>query len=239
MAARRFISPRAAIPITALAAGLAFRTTPAHAEASEESPESIASKKSIYDDSYSSPSDTTPFTPEPTRGRTPTDRLAEQVANSRLFLHKYAASTEDATNNLLTKAFNLEHSFTSTIVGLAPPKTSGERVMPGGLYVLVAAMGSSILVRNRNILLRSTFPLAVGVAAGWYVIPVTMGNIGDLAWRYEKKFPVVADTHLRVKESVSTFIQTGIAHSKMSVGMLEDKIGEVRGKTEDWVKKGK
>lgn len=111
--------------------------------------------------------------------------------------------------------------------------------MPGGLYVLVAAMGSSILVRNRNILLRATFPLAVGVAAGWYVIPVTMGNIGELAWKYEKKFPVVADTHLRINERVSRFIETGVAHSKMGVGMLEDKIGEVRGKTEDWVKKGK
>lgn len=66
-----------------------------------------------------------------------------------------------------------------------------------------------------------------------------MGNIADLAWSYEKKFPVVADTHLRIKERVSSFIETGIAHSKMSVGMLEDKIGEVRGKTEDWVKKGK
>jgi organizing structure protein 2 len=111
--------------------------------------------------------------------------------------------------------------------------------MPGGLYVLVAAMGSSILVRNRNIFLRATFPLAVGVAAGWYILPVTMGNVSELVWRYEKKFPVVADTHLRVKERVTRFIETGVAHSQMGVGMLEDKIGAVREKTEDWVKKGK
>jgi MICOS complex subunit MIC26 len=111
--------------------------------------------------------------------------------------------------------------------------------MPGSLYVLVTAMGSSILVRNRNILLRATFPLAVGVAAGWYIIPITMRNVGDLAWTYEKKFPVVADTHLRVRERVTKFVETGIAHSKMGVGILEDKVGETREKVEDWVKKGK
>jgi len=104
---------------------------------------------------------------------------------------------------------------------------------------LVAAMGSSILVRNRNILLRATVPLAVGIAAGWYVIPITMRNVGDLMWTYEEKFPVVADTHLRIRDRVSKFVETGVAHSKMSAGMLEDKVGEAREKVEEWVRKGK
>jgi len=110
--------------------------------------------------------------------------------------------------------------------------------MPGLLYVLVSAMGSSILVRNRNILLRASVPVAVGIGAGWYFIPITMRNVGDLVWKYEEKFPVVADTHLRVKERVTRFVETGVAHSKMGVGIVEEKVGEAREGVEKWVSKG-
>lgn len=111
--------------------------------------------------------------------------------------------------------------------------------MPGSLYVLIAAMGSSIFVRNRNILLRMTVPVAVGIGMGWAVIPITMKNVGDLMWRYEERFPVVADTHRRTQDSVTHFVQTGIAHSKMGAAMLEEKVGDARKTIEDWVRKGK
>ena len=74
-------------------------------------------------------------------------------------------------------------------------------------------MGSSILVRNRNILLRASAPLAVGIGAGYYFIPITMGNVGDLVWKYESQYPALADTHIKVKERVTRFVQTGIAQS--------------------------
>ena len=62
-----------------------------------------------------------------------------------------------------------EQSFTSTVASLAPPKESGERLFPGGIYVLVATMAGSIVSRNRNILIRATFPAAVGVGTAWYL----------------------------------------------------------------------
>jgi organizing structure protein 2 len=203
----------------------------------------IKSHKPIYDDGWLlPPSNNTPsssLTTPSSSAPTPTDRLTKHVAAARLFLHKYAAKTEDATNDALNKSFDLEKSFTSTVASLAPPKQSGEQLMPGLIYVLVSAMGSSILVRNRNILLRASVPFAVGIGAGYYFIPVTMGNVGELVWKYESKYPVLADTHLRVKERVTRFVETGIAHTKMSVGMVEDKVGEVREGVENWVSKGK
>lgn len=100
-------------------------------------------------------------------------------------------------------------------------------------------MGSSILVRNRNFLVRWTVPFAVGIGTAWAVIPITTRNVGDLVWKYEERFPVVADTHTRVRDGVKNFVQTGIAHSKMGVAMLEEKVGDVRKSVEDWVRKGK
>lgn len=139
----------------------------------------------------------------------------------------------------MTRTLQLEHSFTSTIASLAPPKESNEKVVPGLLYVLVASMAGSIVTRNRNILLRASVPVAVGIGTAYAVLPLTMRNVGDLVWEYERRFPVVAENHVRVKDRVSRFVETGVAHSKMGVAMLEDKIGDVRAAVEEWVKKGR
>lgn len=146
---------------------------------------------------------------------------------------------ETALDNALTETLRLEHSFTSTIRSLAPPKESSEKLFPGALYVLVASMAGSIVTRNRNIVLRAAVPAVVGLAAAHAVLPITMRNVGDLAWRYEERFPVVADAHLRVRERVGHFIETGRAHAGMTVGMVEDKFADTRESLEGWVKKGR
>jgi len=206
-----------------------------------------ASRKPIYDDTPldatapsptgpaapSTPSTSTPYRP------TPTDRLAVQVGYARMALYRQAVRAEDGVNNALTETLRLEHSFTSTIRSLAPPKESGEKVFPGGLYVLVATMAGSIVARNRNIVARATVPAAIGIGAAYAVLPITMKNVGDLVWTYEERYPVLADAHLRTKERITRFWETGKAHSAMTVAMVQDKVGETRASMEDWVKKGR
>lgn len=154
-------------------------------------------------------------------------------------LYRQAVRSEKAVDNALTETLRLEHSFTSTIRSLAPPKESGEKIMPGGLYVLVATMAGSIITRNRNILLRASVPAVVGIAAANFVLPITSKNVGDLIWTYEKKYPVIADAHLRTRESITHFIETGKAHAGMAAGMAEDKLSGTRESLEGWVKKGR
>ena len=196
------------------------------------------SRKPIYDDPPTTPAPTSQ-TNSPPSSPTPTDRLATQIRRVRLALHSYAAKTEDAVNDGLTKTLQLENSFTSTVASLAPPKESGEQLLPGVLYVLVSTMAGSIVTRNRNILLRATFPLAVGIGVGYAVLPITMRNVGDLVWTYEERVPAVRDTHLRVKESVTHVWETGKAHSAMGIAMAEEKVQEGVEAVENWVKKGK
>ena len=211
-------------------------------------------RKPIYDDpdATSKPS-TTPSTPSldlmlipsatdktpKSSSSTPTDRLAKEIKRTRLFLHRYAVLTEDSLNSLLTSAFRLENSFTQTIASLAPPKESNEQLLPGTIYVLVSAMAGSILTRRSNILLRFSVPLAAGITAGNFFIPITVHNIGGLIWSYEERFPVVADTHKSLLERTERFWETGKAHSAMTLVMAQDKIKEGRDAVDDWVKKGK
>ncbi|KAF2444178.1 hypothetical protein P171DRAFT_463890 [Karstenula rhodostoma CBS 690.94] len=204
-------------------------------------------RKPIYDEApldTTAPSPTQPAAPSTPASDavyrpTPTDRLAVQIGKARLAMYQQAVRAEDGVNNALTETLRLEHSFTSTIRSLAPPRESAERVFPGVLYVLVASMAGSIITRNRNILLRATVPAAIGLGAAYAVLPLTMKNVGDLAWKYEERYPVLADAHLRTKERVTSLWETGKAHSAMSVGMIQDKVAETRSNMEDWVKKGR
>ncbi|KAI9166946.1 MICOS subunit MIC26 [Paramyrothecium foliicola] len=247
MAARVLLRKRALAPLATLAlGGIAFAPATVLAEA----PADLKQRKPIYDDvDVTSPNAALPPAPKPIveapveehkpRGPTPTDRLAGQIGKARLFLHKYAALAEDKVNDTVDSAFHLEQSFTNTIASLAPPRESGEKLMPGAIYVLVAAMAGSIITRNRNILLRATVPLAVGIGAGWVVLPITMQNTADLAWKYEQRFPVIAESHVRLREGIQNSLRFAKVHGDLGVRMVDEKVTSVREGLEDWVSQGK
>lgn len=111
--------------------------------------------------------------------------------------------------------------------------------MPGAIYVLVAAMAGSIVSRNRNILLRTSVPLAVGLGAGWVVLPITMRNIGDLVWRYEERFPVIADNHLRIRRAAQEGWRQTKVHGLGFANAVDEKIQGGRDAAEEWVRKGR
>ncbi|PSN62842.1 hypothetical protein BS50DRAFT_560673 [Corynespora cassiicola Philippines] len=250
MAFRPLLRQRAVVPAVAAVVGSSMFMAPRTLHA-EEPFDASSNRKPIYDDTpldSVTPIPTTPPTPSTPSSSpdeqssyrpTPTDRLAVQIGHARLALYHQATRAESRVNAALTETLRLEHSFTSTIRSLAPPKESGEKVFPGALYVLVASMAGSIVTRNRNILLRASAPVAIGVGAAYAVLPITMRNVGDLVWSYEERYPAVAEAHLKTRARVSKFLETGKAHSQMTVGMVQDKVGEVREGLDDWFRKGK
>jgi len=236
----RQIAPATAVVI---AAGIAlFPKTTLHAETAE----GPQSRKPIYDD-YESVTPAPPAHQPSSAPReapkssspTPTDRLAVQIGKSRLFLHSHVMAVENKVNELMNSFLHLESSFTSTIASLAPSPQSGEKLMPGTLYVLVTAMTGSIISRNRNILLRATFPLAVGIGAGWIVLPTTMRNVSDLLWKYEERFPAIADGHIRTRQSIEQAWKFARVHTQLAVDKVDETVHEGREAVEGWVRKGK
>ncbi|KKK12344.1 hypothetical protein ARAM_005702 [Aspergillus rambellii] len=179
-----------------------------------------------------------PTTPKSSSSPTPTDILTAQVRQARLFLYQQSRTAEICFNDILSRALHVENAFTKTIASLAPSPESGEQLLPGGIYVVVAAMAGSIVARNRGRLLRSATPLAFGTVAAWSLLPVTMRNVSDLIWEYEKRVPAVADQHLLLREKAEYIWYTGVAHSGMARARMEEKIGEARKKLEEVVSKG-
>ncbi|KAH8727075.1 apolipo protein O-domain-containing protein [Phaeosphaeriaceae sp. PMI808] len=245
MAFRPLLRQRAVVPAIAAAVSTGFVFAPRLVDAEEPSID-LTNRKPIYDDlPLDSTAPTLPTTSNPSNSPTesyrptPTDRLAVQIGYARMALYRQAVRGEKAVDDGLTQALRLEHSFTSTIRSLAPPKESGEKIFPGALYVLVASMAGSIVTRNRNIFLRASVPLAVGITAANLVLPITSSNIGELIWTYEKKYPALADAHLRTRESITHIIETGKAHAGMTIGRVEGKLHETKDGLEGWVKKGR
>ncbi|ETN39863.1 uncharacterized protein HMPREF1541_06089 [Cyphellophora europaea CBS 101466] len=205
-------------------------------------------RKPIYSDAVPFASPKAPTLPLPGNGSThnsepsrptPTDLLAAQIKHGRLALYELSLSTENAFNRGLSYAFKKETQLADTIASLAPAPSTGEQLLPGGIYVLVATLAGSIVSRNRGILLRATFPLGVGIAAGWALIPVTMRNVGDLIWEYEKRVPALADTHLQIRsfgEDAWHRVREGGA---VAVKRVDSATDQARGAVEGWVEKGK
>jgi organizing structure protein 2 len=249
----RLVLQSAVAPVTAalVLGGFAFQPRTAHAEA--------PSRKPIYDDVEElppakiepaapaapapPPADVVvppqPATEETPRRPTPTDRLAVEIGKARMFLYRHAVTAEDAVNRTVDKAFNLEQSFTNTIASLAPPRDSGEKLLPGAVYVLVAAMAGSIVARNRGVFLRATAPLAFGTGAAWVVLPVTMNNVSNLAWKYEQRFPAVASTHVKVRDSIEQGWTFAKVHKDVGVRYVDETVTNARETVESWVRKGK
>lgn len=121
-----------------------------------------------YQDGISDPFTHTPPTVPEASTPTPTDRLEKRIRAARLWLYDQALFAEKHWNAGLTWAFRKETDFTNTIASLAPGPETGEQLLPGLIYTLVATMAGSIVSRNRNFIIRATFPAAVGITAGGF-----------------------------------------------------------------------
>ena len=100
-------------------------------------------------------------------------------------------------------------------------------------------MAGTIISRNRNILLRATVPIAVGIGAAWVVLPVTSRNVGDLIWTYEEKAPVIALNHLRIRGAIEESWKQAKVQGEATKKWSDEMVKESREAVEGWVKKEK
>jgi len=100
-------------------------------------------------------------------------------------------------------------------------------------------MAGSIVTRNRNILLRASVPVAVGIGAGWVVLPYTMRNVGDLVWTFEERAPVVALNHLRIKGAAEQGWKEVRERGIKVAEWTDERVREGREAVEGWVRKGR
>lgn len=161
--------------------------------------------------------------------------MVPEVRRAREVVYTQFLAAEESVNRFLSAALAREASIANTIASLAPPPQSGEKVLPGLIYVLVSTMAGNIVTRNRGIFLRTAFPLTTGVVAGWMLIPHTMQNVGDLIWEGEQKIQPLAEGHLVVRGFVTEAIRQTKIHGKVARNWVDETAGDARKIIEGWV----
>lgn len=78
-----------------------------------------------------------------------------------------------------------------------------EEIFPNILYVGVAALGGTILARNRNIVLRFLTSTTLAVGASYYLLPKTTQNVAAHLERLEKRYPQLIELHQQVNNTVN------------------------------------
>lgn len=159
-----------------------------------------------------------------------------EVRRARKALYARFSRAEESVNRFLSAALAHETSIANTIASLAPPPQSGEKVLPGLIYVLVSTMAGSIVTRNRGIFLRTTIPLAIGIGAGWTLIPYTMQNVGDLIWEGEQKVQPVAEGHVMIRGFVTEATRQANIHGRIARDWVDERTADTRKTIEGWVK---
>lgn len=153
------------------------------------------------------------------------DFLEQYIGEGRSWLYGKTVKGREQVDGALQKYLNVERSVTSTIGEI---KSDTEDILPGGIYVLVSTLSGSILVRNRNFLVRGLAPVVFGVAAFRYFLPQTYDNTGKLIWGFEQKAPAVAEAHINAQKQVDGLVQdvnTAVHDSKSS---LESSVRSAR-----------
>ena len=82
-------------------------------------------------------------------------------------------------------------------------------------------------------------PVAVGIGAGWVVLPHTMRNVSDLVWTYEEKAPVVAENHLRIKRAAVESWRQAEVHGRLVGAWADERVRVGREALQEWIRKGK
>lgn len=160
--------------------------------------------------------------------------LESFFASSRSALSRWYTGAQAYINDGYTKYYETERRVTSTVSDLHHKQ---EDLLPNGIYVVIAALSGNILARQRGIVAKAVYPVALGLASFKYFLPQTFANTTGFAWTLEKRFiPQVADTQeqsLKKADELLHKLEATSASSQQkvqsSVQSLRQKIADVTG----------
>lgn len=145
--------------------------------------------------------------------------LAQHYANETLNEGKGHVDT------FVKRYHDVEQQVVSDVRSTIDPH---EELMPSLLYVSVAALGGTILARNRNIFIRFVTSSALAIGASYYWLPKTTQNIATRLEKFEQKFPQLVEMHAKVNSTVEEARQQVEGARKQ----VDNTVQQLRGETD-------
>ncbi|CCE83510.1 Piso0_004088 [Millerozyma farinosa CBS 7064] len=124
--------------------------------------------------------------------------LEKYSTKLRLFVHEKSTYYGSELSNLNSAINNEFQTFQGEVKSLIK-----EPILPGGIYILTAALTGSIFARNRGIVLRFFTPVVFGGCAFKYFLPSSFNSSSEKLLHYEqKKYPEVYDKQNYYKQEL-------------------------------------
>lgn len=93
--------------------------------------------------------------------------------------------TQNYLNKGYTKYYETERQVTQTVSEL---HNKSEDLLPNSLYIVIATLSGNIMARQRGLVSKAIFPLALGLASFKYFLPQTFSNTTGFIWNLEERF---------------------------------------------------
>ncbi|OLL25400.1 hypothetical protein NEOLI_001224 [Neolecta irregularis DAH-3] len=171
-----------------------------------------SSKLSIYDP------------PEPTLvlEELPPMLLQTHFRIGREWVNKKYRHTRCGIDNLVDRWISLEGKIEKTANEVKP--MNGEKVMPGGMYVVISGMAGSILSRNRLFPVRLAMPILTSIGAAIYFLPQTSRNIGALLLKIERKIPKLEKVHNQIHNQLLEAVEYAERTKEQGQRTIEESV---------------
>lgn len=152
--------------------------------------------------------------------------LQSNIESIRTFFNKTVVSTEDKVDQLTSSYHTKEQHFSTTIARL---HDRDEDLLPGTIYIAIAALTGSILTRRSNIFLRGITPLVLGTLAFKLALPNTFTNSTSFLHKIEtEKLPELTNKQDELVKGLEGFVNKSETEYKSGVKKLDQSVEELR-----------
>ncbi|ODV76963.1 uncharacterized protein CANTADRAFT_23805 [Suhomyces tanzawaensis NRRL Y-17324] len=150
------------------------------------------------------------------------DKNLEQAFKSaRETAHGVLVQAQNYVDQGYSKYNNTERQVTTTVSAL---HDKHEDLLPNSIYIVVAALSGNIAARQRGILAKAVFPVALGLASFKYFLPQTFANTTSFLWKLEQqKLPHIAEQQEYAVIKAGDLVQSIESTAQAGKKSFEDK----------------
>lgn len=152
--------------------------------------------------------------------------LQSKFESLRNIINNTFTSTETKIDELTTSYHKKEQHFSTTIANL---HNRDEDLLPGSIYILIAALTGSIITRRSNILFRGIVPLTLGTIAFKFALPKTFNNSTSFLHSIEnEKLPELTKSQDQFVKDLENLVNKSEAGVQDGVKKFDNNVEELK-----------
>lgn len=152
--------------------------------------------------------------------------LQSKIESIRTFFNQTWISTEGKLDQLTTSYHTKEQHFSTTIAKL---HDRDEDLLPGSIYIAIAALTGSIITRRSNIVFRGIAPVILGTLAFKFALPITFKNSTSFLHKIEhENLPQITNKQDELVGKVESLVTKSEEEYKKGVSKFDTGVEDLK-----------